>query len=161
MGLNIIINQFLIGISTGLVFFLAAAGMAIVISGMGIINFAQGVFYMFGTFICYTVASWTGSFWLAIIAAPLVVGIGLGWATERLLRPIYKSPPYVSTVDDYGRRLCRAGPDAFHMGQENNFSRPAQDTHLQHRYYGHEIPGVLPFPYRTESSYKPGHDIRI
>lgn len=89
---NIYVYQLLIGISTGLLYFLSAAGMAIVCSGMNVINFGQGAFYMFGTLLCYSIWNATGSFVLALVGSVLVIAIGGGFATEWLLRPLYGRP---------------------------------------------------------------------
>lgn len=90
--MNIYLYQLLIGISTGLLYFLSAAGMAIVVSGMNVINFGQGAFYMFGTLLCYSIWNATGSFVLGVLGAVLLVSIGGGFLTERLLRPLYGRP---------------------------------------------------------------------
>lgn len=72
--MNIILYEILISLSTGLMYFLTAAGMSIVVSGMNVINFGQGQFYMLGTLICFSLWKLTGSFALSVIAAMLIVG---------------------------------------------------------------------------------------
>jgi branched-chain amino acid transport system permease protein len=81
------IRQSLIGISSGMVTFLMAAGVSLVISGMNVINFGQGAFFILGAFLCFTVVQILG-FWWALLFGPLVVAI-LGGLTELLLRPLY------------------------------------------------------------------------
>lgn len=92
MNASIYIYQILMGLSSGLLYFLTAAGMAIVVSGLNVINFGQGAFCMFGTLMCYTIYKATGSFLLGIAAAVLIVGVGSGYISERLLRPLYGRP---------------------------------------------------------------------
>lgn len=41
-----------IGLSSGMLTYLMAAGMSLIISGMGIINFGQGAFYILGAYVC-------------------------------------------------------------------------------------------------------------
>ena len=41
-----------IGLSSGMLTYLMAAGMSLIISGMGIINFGQGAFYVLGAYVC-------------------------------------------------------------------------------------------------------------
>jgi branched-chain amino acid transport system permease protein len=56
---------------------------------MGILNIAHAAFYMLGAYLAWTVVHLTGSFWLALAVAPLLVG-GLGMLVERfLLRRIH------------------------------------------------------------------------
>ena len=81
------VRQFVMGISSGMVTFLMAAGMSLVMSGMNIINFGQGAFFILGAFLCVSLTA-AMNFWWALILAPLIVA-ALGGLTEFLLRPLY------------------------------------------------------------------------
>lgn len=61
----------------------AASGLAIVFGLMGVINFAHGEFMMLGAYVAVWTSSF-GSFWLALIFAPLAVG-AISLIPERLL----------------------------------------------------------------------------
>ena len=87
MQLVDILRQVLMGISSGMVTFLMAAGISLVMSGMNIINFGQGAFFILGAFLCFSIVN-VLNFWWALILAPLIVA-GLGGLTEFLLRPLY------------------------------------------------------------------------
>jgi len=87
MDLVVLMRQVVMGISSGMVTFLMAAGVSIVMSGMAVINFGQGAFFMLGAFICFSVMQ-VLNFWWALLLAPLVVAM-LGGLTEFLLRPLY------------------------------------------------------------------------
>lgn len=82
------LRQLIIGISSGMVTFLGAAGVSLVVSGMNLFNFAQGAFLLLGAFICYSVTRVMG-FWWALLIAPLGVAI-VGGITELLMRSLYK-----------------------------------------------------------------------
>ena len=57
---------------------------------MRIVNFAHGAFFMLGAYVGYSAVYVTGSFWAALIAAPLLVG-GFGAAFELgILRRLYR-----------------------------------------------------------------------
>ena len=90
--MEIYVYQLLIAISAGLLYFLSAAGMSITVTGMNVINFGQGHFYMLGTLLTYTLVRLTDSFWIGIILAVLIVGVFGGYITEFLLRPLYGRP---------------------------------------------------------------------
>jgi branched-chain amino acid transport system permease protein len=81
------------GMSYGMVLFLIASGMSIVLGAMGITNLAHGAFYMVGAFVGWTVAVKCGAtFGLGILAGGLSAGL-VGLAIERgLLRHLYKQP---------------------------------------------------------------------
>jgi branched-subunit amino acid ABC-type transport system permease component len=70
-----------------MVTFLMAGGVSLVMSGMNIINFSQGAFFMIGAFLCFSIVKIWG-FWVALILAPLGVA-ALGGIVELLLRPLY------------------------------------------------------------------------
>jgi branched-subunit amino acid ABC-type transport system permease component len=83
-----LIRQLIIGISSGMITFLGAAGVSLVVSGMSLMNFAQGAFMLLGAYICYTLTRTIG-FWWSLLIAPLVVAI-VGGIVELLMRPLYK-----------------------------------------------------------------------
>ena len=64
--------------------FILAAGLSLIFGMMDVVNLAHGAFYMLGAYVALTVVQRTGSFWLALLLAPLVVG-ALGLAIEPLL----------------------------------------------------------------------------
>lgn len=72
------------GITWGLTVALIALGLNLIFGLLEIVNFAHGSFYMFGAVIAWFIISATGSFMLALIIAPLIVG-GLGMVTERFV----------------------------------------------------------------------------
>jgi branched-chain amino acid transport system permease protein len=63
------LEQLLNGIQLGVMLFLMAAGLTLIFGVMGLINLAHGSLYMVGAFACATVAAWTGSFWLGLVAS--------------------------------------------------------------------------------------------
>ncbi|MBC8118797.1 MAG: branched-chain amino acid ABC transporter permease [Burkholderiaceae bacterium] len=84
-----IVSQALYGISYGLLLFMLAAGLTLIFSMMGVLNFAHASFYMLGAYIAYQISSWIG-FWPALVIAPLVLFF-LGAAVERWgLRRVHK-----------------------------------------------------------------------
>ena len=77
------------GISYGLLLFMLSAGLTLIFSMMGVLNFAHTSFYMLGAYLGYSLGNRFG-FWLALVLAPLAVGL-LGAAFERLaLRRVHR-----------------------------------------------------------------------
>jgi len=78
------------GISLGVVFFLIATGLSVIMGIMGIINLAHGATFMTGGYLGILVAKSTDSFILGIIAGAVGAGI-VGCIIERgFLRGLYK-----------------------------------------------------------------------
>jgi branched-chain amino acid transport system permease protein len=81
------------GLAMGMVYFLTAAGMSIVMGVMGISNLAHGALYMVSAYVGWQVfKGFHGPFTLAVIAGGLAGGL-LGLLIERIfLRRLYKQP---------------------------------------------------------------------
>lgn len=69
------------GLSYGLLLFMLSAGLTLIFSIMGVLNFAHASFYMLGAYFAYAISIRIG-FWPALIVAPLLVG-ALGALVER------------------------------------------------------------------------------
>jgi branched-chain amino acid transport system permease protein len=90
MDLSYFLISLLNGLSVGLLLFMLASGLTLIFSMMGVLNFAHASFYMLGAYVAYTVTVTTGSFWIALLLAPLLVGLA-GAAFERFaLRRVHK-----------------------------------------------------------------------
>lgn len=64
--------------------FMIAAGLTVVFGMLGFLNAAHAAFYMLAAYAAYAVAGQTGSFWLALLLAPLFV-TAIGVLVERVL----------------------------------------------------------------------------
>ncbi len=89
--MDFFLSNLLNGISYGMILFLIAAGMSIVLGLMGITNLAHGALYMIGAYIGWTIFVQLGmNFWLAVVAGAVVSGI-IGLLIERVfLKHLYK-----------------------------------------------------------------------
>ena len=69
--LEIILSQMMLGLVNGSFYALIALGLAIIVSMLGIINFAQGAFYMMGAFLAWMLNEYLGmGYWAALLAVP-------------------------------------------------------------------------------------------
>jgi branched-chain amino acid transport system permease protein len=76
------------GLSYGLLLFLLSAGLTLIFSLMGVLNFAHASFYMMGAYLGHSLSQALGFGW-ALLLAPLLVGL-LGAAFERwVLRRVH------------------------------------------------------------------------
>jgi branched-chain amino acid transport system permease protein len=75
--------QLLNGVQYGLVLFLVASGLTLVFGILGVINLAHGAFYMLGAYLAWAIASYSGSFALALVGA-LAISFALGVALEEV-----------------------------------------------------------------------------
>ncbi|HSF02741.1 MAG TPA: branched-chain amino acid ABC transporter permease, partial [Solirubrobacterales bacterium] len=72
---------------------------------LGVMNFAHGELYMLGAYAGIGVIAITGSFWVALIVAPLLVGV-LAVVTEvATLRPLYRREPLYGLILTFGLAL--------------------------------------------------------
>ena len=71
------------GLSYGLLLFMLSAGLTVIFSMMGVLNFAHASFYMLGAYIGYSVSAYWGLL-MALVLAPVLVAI-LGAGVQRYL----------------------------------------------------------------------------
>jgi branched-chain amino acid transport system permease protein len=71
--------------------FMIAAGLTVVFGMLGFLNAAHTSFYMLAGYVAFTVTNLTGSFWAALLIAPVLVALA-GLVLERLLfRRLYSA----------------------------------------------------------------------
>src|SRR5215467_2090300 len=93
--------QFLNGVTIAMTIYLIASGLSLVFGVLGVLNFAHGSLYMYGSFLLFTlmrsVFHTPGSFWVGLLVVPLLVAL-LGAALEMgFLRFIYRADPCTSS----------------------------------------------------------------
>lgn len=91
--MEFIVANLLNGISYGMVLFLIASGLSIVMGIMGIVNLAHGALYMVGAYVGWTIAVHLGmNFGLAVLLGGFSAGL-VGLMVERgFLRRLHKQP---------------------------------------------------------------------
>jgi branched-chain amino acid transport system permease protein len=77
--------QLLLGLINGSFYAILSLGLAVIFGLLNIINFMHGAQYMLGAFMAWMAFNYLGvSYWVSLVAVPLVVGAA-GMAIERLL----------------------------------------------------------------------------
>jgi branched-subunit amino acid ABC-type transport system permease component len=84
VSFELVFQQALNGLSFGALLFILASGLSLVFGMMDVVNLAHGAFYMLGAYVALSVVQVTGSFWVAMVAAPLALAL-LGLVLEPLL----------------------------------------------------------------------------
>lgn len=88
MMFEILVFQLMNGFVWGLILALIALGLTLIFGILTVINIAHAALYMLGAVIAWEIVQYTGSFWWALLIAPIAVG-GISIAMERVvLRPI-------------------------------------------------------------------------
>jgi branched-chain amino acid transport system permease protein len=88
--MEVFVAQLLNGLVYGVLLFLIAAGLSLIFGLMNVVSLAHGSFFMLGAYFGLSIFKITGSFWLALILAPIPV-VALGVLMELLfLRPLYR-----------------------------------------------------------------------
>lgn len=87
--MDVLINLFVNGVSTGMLIFLLASGLSLIFGLMSVLNFAHGGLFAWGAFTGVWLFNMTDSYLLALIGA-VAMGMFLGFILERfLIRPVY------------------------------------------------------------------------
>ncbi len=133
---DFILIQFFNGLAYSLLLFLLAAGLSIIFGMMDVMNLAHGSFYMLGAYTGYSILRAAQNFWIALVIAPIIVGL-IGFGIERvLLRPLKGRGHLDQVLLTFGLSLIaadfvRAVPEW--GGQVHGFPAPA------------ELAGSIPF----------------
>ncbi|MGQ0653428.1 MAG: branched-chain amino acid ABC transporter permease [Betaproteobacteria bacterium] len=78
MTFGLVLEQLLNGLQYGVMLFLMAAGLTLVLGIMNVVNLAHGSLYMVGAYLALAAAQWTGSYVAGValgLAGTLVVGM--------------------------------------------------------------------------------------
>ena len=101
----VLLPQLLHGLVFGAALGLLALGLTVIFGLLGVMNFAHGELYMLGAYAGIAAIGVTQSFWVALIVAPLAVGV-VGAVTEALtLRPLYRREPLYGLILTFGLAL--------------------------------------------------------
>jgi branched-chain amino acid transport system permease protein len=108
--LAVIYGQLMLGLVNGSFYAMLSLGLAVIFGLMGVVNFAHGAFYTLGAFAALLGLQLFGiNYWVALIAAPLVVG-AVGVVVERLLlRRVYRLDPLYGLLLTFGLALVCEG----------------------------------------------------
>jgi len=79
-----IFAQVLNGLAYGVLLFLLSVGLTLIFGMLDIVNLAHGSYYMLGAYAGIATLAAGGTFWVALVVAPLAVAV-VGAAVERLL----------------------------------------------------------------------------
>jgi branched-chain amino acid transport system permease protein len=122
-------TQSLNALSQAALLFFLGVGLTLVFGIMRIVNFAHGTLYMLGAFVGYSVARSTGSFWPALLLAPLAVGV-VGVLFELvILRRLYRREASAFLMVTFGLALVLGeivrltwGPEALQVKPPQAFA---------------------------------------
>jgi branched-chain amino acid transport system permease protein len=106
----VILGQLTLGLVNGSFYALLSLGLAVIFGLMGVVNFAHGAFYTLGAFAALLGLQWFGlNYWLALLLAPLLVGL-LGVVVERVfLRRLDGLDPLYGLLLTFGLALLVEG----------------------------------------------------
>ena len=105
MDIPTLITTILHGLTLGMVLMLVAGGLTIIFGVLEVLNSAHGSLYMLGAYFGFKTVYLTGSFWLALLIAPLTVGVVAFVIEFFSLRPLYGRPPLHHLLLTFGISL--------------------------------------------------------
>ena len=103
--LTVLLPQLLHGLVFGAALGLLALGLTVIFGLLGVMNFAHGELYMLGAYAGIAVIGVAHSFWVALIAAPILVGLVAAVTEMITLRPIYRREPLYGLILTFGLAL--------------------------------------------------------
>lgn len=120
--LSFLVTESLNALSQAALLFFLGVGLTLIFGIMRIVNFAHGTFYMLGAFVGYSAARISGTFWLALVVAPVAVGV-LGTLFELgIMRRLYRREESAFLMVTFGLALVLTdlirlvwGPEALEL----------------------------------------------
>src|ERR1043165_8940650 len=103
--IDLLIIQTVNGIVTGMILALIASGLTLIFGIMDVVNFAHGELFMLGAYTGVVILATTGSFWLALVAATLLVAIFGALMQLVTLRPLLGRDPLTTILATFGMSL--------------------------------------------------------
>ncbi len=102
--MDLIFVNLIDGLVTGLLLFMLSAGLTLIFSMMGVLNFAHASFYMLGAYFAYQISLYLG-FWMGLLIAPVIVGV-IGAGVERYgLRRVHQYGHVPELIFTFGLAL--------------------------------------------------------
>src|ERR1700716_3283569 len=102
--MEVFVVSLLNGLVYGMLLFMLASGLTLILSMMGVLNSAHASAYMLGAYFAYTISQQIG-FWPALVLAPLLCGaIGAALAMYGLRR-VHPNPPIAELLFPFGLPL--------------------------------------------------------
>jgi branched-chain amino acid transport system permease protein len=142
-----ILIQTVNGIVTGMILALVASGLTLIFGIMDVVNFAHGELFMLGAYVGVVVLAATGSFWLALVVASLVVAL-LGAALQIVtLRPLLGRDPLTTILATFGISLVLQNYALWQFGPvarkiQEPFTGSFQLFYLEYPWYRLVIAGL-------------------
>ena len=129
--MSCVVTQSTSALIIGMLLFLVASGVTLIFGVLNVVNFAHGTLYMLGAYIAYTVYQPTESYFLAVVAGAIGVGI-FGVLFERfLISKVYGQDVLMQLLVCYGVVLIMDdvvkivwGVDFMKMGMPAAFRLP-------------------------------------
>ena len=102
--MELVLVNLIDGLVTGLLLFMLSAGLTLIFSMMGVLNFAHASFYMLGAYFAFQISLAVG-FWMGLLIAPLIVGV-MGAGVERYgLRRVHQYGHVPELIFTFGLAL--------------------------------------------------------
>ncbi|MDP8920992.1 MAG: branched-chain amino acid ABC transporter permease [Pseudomonadota bacterium] len=123
-------GQILIGLINGSFYAMLSLGLAVIFGLLRVINFAHGAQYMLGAFAAYLLLSYAGiGYWLALVLAPLIVGVIAVLIERFMLSRLYGIDPLYGLLLTFGLALILEGAFRHWFGAAGQpYATPSQLT---------------------------------
>ena len=126
--LQALMGQLLVGLINGSFYALLSLGLAVIFGLLRVINFAHGAQYMLGAFTALLLLTLAGvNYWLALVLAPLIVGLFAAVVERTMLSRLYKLDPLYGLLFTFGLALTIEGTFRYFFGASGKpYAPPSQ-----------------------------------
>lgn len=114
MKLSYFIQVLIIGIANGFLYYLIACGLSLIVSGIGIVNVAQGCFFILGIFLSLSLTPRIGLGWSCLLV-PVIISL-FAIPFERLIRPLLSKHVFYVLLATYALAMIIGDVTYFFVG---------------------------------------------
>jgi len=100
-----LVIQTINGIVTGMILALVASGLTLIFGIMDVVNFAHGELFMLGAYVGALILTVTGSFWVALVGASLLIALFGAVMYLTTLQPLLGRDPLTTILATFGMSL--------------------------------------------------------
>src|ERR1043166_5975966 len=111
-----IVVQAINGIVNGMILALVASGLTLIFGIMDVVNFAHGELFMLGAYAGVVTLAAPGNFWVALLAACLIIAVLGAVIQVAALRPLLGRDPLYTILATFGISLILQNWAFYHFG---------------------------------------------
>ncbi len=138
MKTSYLIQVLIIGIANGFLYYLIACGLSLIVSGIGIVNVAQGCFFILGIFLSLSLTPKIGLGWSCLIVPCIIALFAIPF--ERLIRPLLSKHVFYVLLATYALAMIIGDVTYYFVGGNHGLTAIPEILNGRANIFGAKVP---------------------